>query len=158
MVTPHAASAGHAVDSIDRYIASVPIERRDAYTRLVTDIDRQIDPRFAPTVAYGMPTWVVPHEIYPAGYHCDPTIGVPFLSLANQSRYIAYYHMGIYSDPATLDWFTEAFAKTGLRLNMGRSCIRFTNPSRIPFDLMAELTARISVDDYLAMYERTLKR
>lgn len=159
MVTMHAdttSRTGH--DELDRYIASVPVERRAAYSRLIGDIRERIDPRFAVTFASGMPSWVVPHDIYPDGYHVDPTLGVPFLSLANQRSYIAYYHMGVYSDPATLAWFEAAYRATGMPLNMGRSCIRFANPARIPFGVMAALTARLDVDAFLEIYERALRR
>lgn len=159
MVTPHAhATASAGRDAINRYVAAVPPGRRGALDRLVSDVREHIDPRFDETTDSGMPSWVVPHRIYPSGYHVDPALGLPFLSIANQKNYIAVYHMGVYSDPATLDWFIEQYARTGLRLNMGRSCIRFTNVERIPFELMAELTRRIDVDEFVRLYEKALAR
>lgn len=159
MVSSHVEERGAgALDEIDRYVEAVPPARRDACTRLVDVVRDHLDPRFAATINYGMPTWVVPHDVYPEGYHVDPTLGVPFISVANQRSHIAYYHMGIAHDAPTLEWFRREFERTGATLNMGRSCIRFTNLARIPFDLMAELTHRIDVDEFVAIYERSMRR
>ena len=99
--------------------------------------------------------YVVPHSIYPAGYHCDPKLPLPFLGLASQKNNISFYHMGIYADPKLLDWFTKNYAKeVTSKLDMGKSCIRFKKPEQIPFKLIGELVSKMTVKDWIALYEK----
>jgi hypothetical protein len=98
--------------------------------------------------------YVVPHSIYPNGYHCDPKLPLPFLSIAAQKNFIALYHMGIYANPDLLNWFTDEFPKhSKLKLNMGKGCIRFRNGSQIPYTLIGELAKKMEVPDWINMYE-----
>jgi hypothetical protein len=116
-------------------------------------------PGFEANVGYGMIGFVVPHSIYPAGYHCNPKDPLPFAGIASQKNHISFYHMGIYADSALLEWFQQAYAeRVPGKLNMGKSCIRFSNPAKVPVDLLAELCAKMSVDDWIALYEKQLKR
>jgi hypothetical protein len=105
-----------------------------------------------------MPSYVVPHEIYPSGYHCDTKLPLPFISIAAQKNFIALYQMGIYADPALLDWFISEFSKhSKSKLDMGKSCIRFKKPDQIPFELIAQLVQKITVQDWIHLYEQKLK-
>ncbi|HET7415909.1 MAG TPA: DUF1801 domain-containing protein [Arthrobacter sp.] len=146
------------VTTVDDYAAELPEERRAAFGQLLSTIRQNIDPAFEEVLNYGMPSWVVPHSVHPAGYHCDPKLPVPFLSLGNQKNYIALYHMGIYSDPATLDWFQQAYRGTGYKLDMGKSCIRFKKMEQIPCELIAELMRRITLREYLDNYVSMVQR
>ena len=110
-------------------------------------------------MSYGMIGYVIPHSLYPAGYHCDPKLPLPFINIASQKNSITLYHMGIYADPKLLKWFTEAHAKASpKKLDMGKSCIRYKKMEDIPFQLYAELVTKISVEDWIARYEKMLKR
>ena len=103
--------------------------------------------------------YVVPHEVYPSGYHCDPKLPLPFLAIAAQKNFIALYHMGIYMEPALLDWFVAEFPKhSKSKLDMGKSCIRFKKPQDIPFELIAELIKKMTANDWIKLYESKLKR
>lgn len=114
---------------------------------------------FKEVMAYGMIGYVVPHSIYPAGYHCDPTLPLGFISIASQKNFVAIYHMGIYGDPKLLKWFNEAYSKVcKTKIDMGKSCIRFKKPNDIPLDLIGELCTKISVEDYLKFYEAALSK
>ncbi len=143
----------------NRYIAELPEDRKDFMQKLRETILKNLPKGFEETMQYGMISYVVPHSLYPDGYHCKPADALPFLSIASQKNHIAFYHMGIYSDPNLLKWFTEEYPKhsTG-KLDMGKSCIRFKNPKNIPFELFGELTTKISVDEWIAKYESVLKR
>lgn len=105
-----------------------------------------------------MPSWVVPHSIHPQGYHCDPKLPVPFLSLGNQKNFLALYHMGLYADAEALEWFQEAYRGTGYKLDMGKSCIRFKKMDQIPYALVGDLVRRISLQQYLDGYTAVLSR
>ena len=110
-------------------------------------------------MGYGMMGWVVPHSKYPAGYHCNPEDPLPFMSIASQKHFIAVYHMGVYANPALLKWFKAQHAKASpKKLDMGKSCIRYKKPEDIPFELIGELAAKITPDEWIATYEKVLKR
>ena len=143
---------------IDEYIASLPEDRKEPLSRLRTLIEMNLPKGFEETFSSGMINWVVPHKIYPAGYHCNPKQPLPFLSLASQKNSISLYHMGVYSDPELLSWFQDEWSKSSERkLDMGKSCIRFKRPEEIPFDLIGRLAAKLSPADWIALYEATVK-
>ena len=109
-------------------------------------------------MGYGMAGYVVPHSKYPAGYHCDPKLPLPFIGFASQKNFIAIYHMGIYADPKLLKWFTEAHAKASPKnLDMGKSCLRYKKAEDIPYELIGELVSKITPDEWIEMYERNFK-
>ena len=143
----------------DEYLANLPEDRKEAMQKLRETVLKNLPKGFEETMQYGMISYVVPHSIYPDGYHCKPTDALPFMSIASQKNHIAYYHMGIYSDPDLLKWFTEEYPNhaTG-KLDMGKSCIRFKKPGNIPFELLGELTKKISVDEWISKYESAFKR
>ena len=114
---------------------------------------------FEETMNYGMIGYVVPHTLYPEGYHCDPKLPLPFINLASQKNYIALYHMGVYSDPDLLKWFKEAYAdRVPTKLDMGKSCIRFKKPEHIPYDLVGELCSKVGTSEWISHYEKAVKR
>ncbi|MBE2279726.1 MAG: DUF1801 domain-containing protein, partial [Ignavibacteriaceae bacterium] len=111
------------------------------------------------TICYGMIAYVVPHSIYPNGYHCDTKLPLPFLSIASQKNFVAIYHMGLYANEELLNWFTTEYPKhSKSKLDMGKSCIRFKKPENIPYELISELVSKVSVNDWINIYESILKR
>ncbi len=141
------------------YLAALPADRREAVGRLRGVLLERLPKGFSETMAYGMLAYVVPHATYPAGYHCDPKQPLPFISLANQKGYVALYHMGLYADPKLLAWFTAEYPKHEAgKLDMGKSCIRFKKPDRIPFGLLGDLAGKLTPKQWIALYERELKR
>lgn len=140
------------------YLESLPEERKAAMTELRKIILKKLPKGFKETMSYGALGYVVPHSLYPGGYHCDPKLPLPFLSIASQKNFIAVYHMGIYADPELLKWFTTEYAKaTTGKLDMGKSCIRFKKPEQIPFKLIGELASKMNPGDWIALYEKNLK-
>jgi len=114
---------------------------------------------FKEMMNYGMIGYVVPHSIYPSGYHTSPDLPLPFMGIASQKNYIAFHHMGVYADPELLEWFTNEYPKhSKTKLDMGKGCIRFKNPDEIPFDLISELVSKVSVKDWIETYEKKLKK
>jgi uncharacterized protein YdhG (YjbR/CyaY superfamily) len=145
--------------TVTEYLASLPDDRKAPMTKLYKTIKKNIPKGFQETIAYGMIGWVVPHELFPAGYHCDPTMPVPFINLASQKNFIAVYHMGIYANPKLLAWFQAEWKKTTPRkLDMGKSCIRFKKVDDIPYDLIGELASKITPKQWLEIYESAMKR
>ena len=143
----------------EAYIAEIPEERQKAFNKLRSVIKENLPDGFQEQMNYGMVGYVVPHSKYPAGYHCDPKQPLPFMNIASQKNFIAVYHMGVYAKPSLLKWFTDEHAKASPRkLDMGKSCIRYKNPDDIPFDLIGELASKITTDEWIAAYEKNLKR
>ena len=109
------------------------------------------------TIVYNMIGYVVPHSLYPGGYHVNPEIPLPFINIASQKRFIAVYHMGIYADKSLLDWFKSEYPKySKVKLDMGKSCIRFKKTDQIPFNLIAELVKKITPEAWIKTYESGL--
>ena len=143
----------------DEYMAELPDERKKAMMELRKVIKKNIPKGFKEGMGYGMMGWSVPHSIYPDGYHCNPIDPLPFMGFASQKNFIAVYHMGVYSDPKLLKWFTDEYKRRATtKLDMGKSCIRFKKPDSIPFDLIGELAAKMTVNDWIARYEMVLKK
>lgn len=144
--------------TVDAYMAELPAERQKAMKELRKEIKKNLPKGFKEAMGYGMMGWSVPHSMYPAGYHCNPKDPLPFMGMASQKNFIAVYHMGVYADPKLLKWFTDAYAKAGVgRLDMGKSCIRFTNVEKIPYKLIGELASKITPEDWIRIYETNLK-
>ncbi|MEM9302870.1 MAG: DUF1801 domain-containing protein [Pseudomonadota bacterium] len=147
------------VESVDAYIAELPPERHAPMERLRDVINANLPAGFEETMGYGMPAWVVPHALYPDGYHCDPKLPLPFLNIASQKNFVALYHMGIYADDELLAWFQAEYAQVvPTKLDMGKSCIRFKRMDRIPFELVGELAAKMTPQDWIDRYESSVRR
>ncbi len=141
------------------YIDQLPQVRQEPMRLLRKCILENLPAGFEETMSYGMIGYVVPHSIYPGGYHCNPQLPLPFLNIASQKNYIAFYHSGLYADPEIKNWFTETYkARVNTKLDMGKSCVRFKNPEHIPYSLLGELCRKISVADWILIYEKQIRR
>ena len=143
----------------EQYIAQAPEERQGALNKLRATLLKNLPKGFEEQMSYGMIGYVVPHSIYPSGYHCTPDLPLPFMSFASQKNFIGFYHMGIYADTTLLEWFVNEYPKYCKRnLDMGKSCIRFKKMDNIPYELLGELVRKMSVDDWVKMYESNFKK
>ena len=142
---------------IENYLKNIPAERAVAFNTLVKVIHENIPKGFENSFQYGMISYVVPHSIYPEGYHVNPKTPLPFVSIANQKNFIALYHMGIYAEQPILDWFVNEYPKHCKRkLDMGKSCIRFKKTDEIPFELIKELITKMSCEEWINIYESNI--
>jgi len=147
-----------AATTVKAYLEELPADRREAVNKLRQEIRKNIPEGFKEEMNYGMIGYVVPHKLYPAGYHCDPSLPLPFMSVASQKNFVAVYHMGVYSMPGINKWFAEACSKAGVgKLDMGKSCIRFKNLNKIPYEVIGELASKIKPGEWIAYYEKMLK-
>ena len=148
----------HNLSSPSEYILAVDDARRGAFEKLREVILENIPEGFREEMSYGMIGYVVPHSLYPPGYHCDPKLPLPFVSIAAQKNALTLYHMGLYTQEELLVWFVAEYARHSKRkLDMGKSCIRFKKVDDIPFDLIAQLMQKISVADWIELYETKVK-
>ncbi len=143
----------------EQYLAELPEERRIVMEKLRSVASKKLPKGFNEVISYGMLGYVVPHEIYPNGYHCTPELPLPFFNIASQKNSINIYHMALYGDKQLYDWFVTEYPKhCKSKLDMGKSCVRFNKLDDIPFDLIGELLSRITVEDWIKMYEKMLRK
>lgn len=143
----------------DQYIQELPEERKEAVMKLRETVLKNIPEGFTEVINYGMLGYVVPHQIYPGGYHCDPKQPLPFANIASQKNFIALYHMGLYAMPDLMKWFTAEWAKHNpSKPDMGKSCLRFKKPEQIPYKLIGELFKKVTVHDWITCYEKNYRK
>ncbi|MBP8725155.1 MAG: DUF1801 domain-containing protein [Saprospiraceae bacterium] len=143
--------------TVAAYLEALPEDRRGPMRSLRETILSNLPEGFEECIQYGMISYVVPHSLYPGGYHCDPRQALPFLSIAAQKHYISLYHMGLYQG-LLLDWFLQSWPQHSSRKpDMGKSCIRFRKTQDIPFELIGALCRKISPDEWIRHYEAALK-
>jgi len=139
------------------YISQLPDDRKEGISKLRKIFLENLPHGFVETMNYGMIGYVVPHSAYPNGYHCDPKQPLPFINIASQKNFIALYHMGLYANPGLYNWFVTEYPKySKAKPDIGKSCIRFKKPDQIPYDLIKELAKKITVDDWINLYETNL--
>jgi len=145
--------------SPEDYISQVPEERQATLKKLRKTVKDNLPKGFEEGIQYGMIGYFVPHSTYPDGYHCTPSEPLPFMSFASQKNSVNLYHSGIYAVPEIHDWFVSEYPKHSKRkLDMGKSCIRFKNMDDIPFDLIGELCKKLTVNEWIAIYEKNVKK
>ncbi|MEM6720630.1 MAG: DUF1801 domain-containing protein [Bacteroidota bacterium] len=149
----------YQANTVDAYIEQLPEERKEVIQKLRSILQENLPEGFKEVIGYNMPAYVVPHETYPNGYHCDPKLPLPFISFASQKNFVALYHMGIYANKEIMDWFVAEYPKHAkYKLDMGKSCIRFKRMTDIPYDLIAQLAQKMSPQDWIDLYEENLVR
>ena len=145
--------------SVEDYISKTPEERKDIFKKLCDTINDNLPAGFQENISYGMIGWAVPLETYPAGYHCTPNTPLPFIGLASQKNFIAFYHMGMYVKPELLEWFVIEYSKySKSKPDIGKSCVRFKKMDDIPLELIAEISKKMSVEDWIQCYEKNFKK
>lgn len=141
------------------YINALPPDRKSAILKLRKVVLENLPNGFSETMGYGMLAYVVPHSLYPDGYHCDPKTPLPFMNIASQKKIVAIYHMGVYSNKELFDWFVEEYPKySNKKLDMGKSCIRFKKIEEIPYKLIGELSSKMTTDKWIEIYENVIKK
>ena len=141
---------------VEEYILGLPDDRQLIIQKIRETILNNLHDGFDEVIQYDMLGYVIPHKIYPAGYHVDPKQPLPYIHLASQKNYISLYHMGLYADEVLLQWFTSEYAKRcNYKLDMGKSCIRFKKMDDIPYDLIGELVSKMTAGDWITLYEKS---
>jgi uncharacterized protein YdhG (YjbR/CyaY superfamily) len=145
--------------SPQEYIKELPEDRKEPISKLRQEILNNLPKGMEEVMSYGMLGYVVPHSVYPNGYHCTPELPLPFMNLASQKNFIAVYHMGMYASKELLDWFSKEYPKYSKRkLDMGKSCIRFKKIEDIPYKLVGELAAKMNAEEWIDIYETNIKK
>ncbi|WP_405294916.1 DUF1801 domain-containing protein [Algibacter sp. Ld11] len=145
--------------TVEQYLSALPEDRKTSVNKIRDQILKNLPNGVEETINYGMLGYVIPHTVYPSGYHCDPKLPLPFINLANQKNFIAVYSMVLYAKPTLMDWFVLEYSKRcKYKLDMGKSCVRFKKMEDIPFDLIGELTAKVTAKEWISIYENSIKK
>jgi len=142
--------------TVEQYLKELPADRRAVVAAVRDVILANLDEAYDEGMQYGMIGYFVPHSVYPAGYHCDPRQPLPFLCLASQKNYLSLYLMSLYADGADNEWFQNAWANSGKKLDMGKSCLRFKKLDDLALDVLAEAIRRVPAKKHIAQYEAVL--
>ncbi len=142
-------------NTVKEILANVPREMAEPFNKLHNIIVKNLPKGFEAAISYGGLGYVVPHSIYPPGYHCKPSEPLPFAGIASRKNSINFYHMGLYTDPELMKWFVAEYPKhCAQKLEMGKSCVRFKNLDDIPYKLIADLMKKLSAKKWIEMYEK----
>jgi uncharacterized protein YdhG (YjbR/CyaY superfamily) len=145
--------------TVSDYLINLPEERKEAFNKLREVILINLPKGFEECINYGMIGYVVPHSIYKNGYHCDPKLPLPFMNIASQKNFIAFYHMGIYGNSDLMNWFVSEFPNhSKAKLDMGKSCIRFKKMNEVPFELIGKLVQQMTTTDWINQYETLYRK
>ena len=145
--------------TIAEYVKQIPEDRQPVFEKLLSILRENLPHGFEECLSYGIPAFSVPHSLYPKGYHVSPKVALPFISIASQKNFIAFYHMGLYANPELNSWWQEEYPKYSKRkLDMGKSCVRLKKMDDIPFELIQELAQKVSPEEWIATYEKQLKK
>ncbi len=143
--------------TVEDYVNQLPADRTIAIEKLRKIIKENLSSEFEEMPSYGTIGYVVPHSIYPSGYHCNTKLPLPFMNLASQKNFIALHYMG-FADKNILEWFMNEYPKhSKVKLDMGVGCIRFKKIDQIPYDLIGQLASKMSAQDWVSTYEKTYK-
>jgi len=140
----------------EAYLDSLPADRREAIEAVRAVVLKNLPEGYAEGVQYGMLGYFVPHEIYPAGYHCNPKEPVPFLSIASQKNHMALYMFCLYTNEEDMARFVADWEKSGKKLDMGKSCVRFKKIEDVPLAVIGRAVERVPVKKFLESYEAGL--
>lgn len=135
------------------YLKSLEAEPRAVLSKVRAAIKKHLPKGYAETIQYGMISYVVPLKLYPAGYLGKKDVPLPFVSLAAQKRHFALYLMNVNGNPELERWFKAEWKRSGKKLDMGKSCLRFAALDDLALDVVTESIARCPVNDFVARYE-----
>ena len=145
--------------SIETYLNSLSKDRKESVQKIIKVVEDNIPFGYSKIMNYNMPSFAIPHSIYPSGYHVTPVLPLPFIGVASQKNHIGFYHMGLYANPKLLDWFILEYPKyCNSKLDMGKSCVRFKKMNDIPYELVGELSKKMTTKEWINIYEKNIKR
>jgi len=144
--------------TVEEYLAELPPDRREVIAAVRAVILANLDSAYQEKMAYGMIGYSIPHSVYPAGYHCNPKDPLPFAGLASQKNSMAVYLMSLYiqADGADTAWFESEWAKSGRKLDKGKSCIRFQKLGDLDLNVLGQAIKRVPAKLYIKYYEANL--
>ena len=146
------------VKDVEEYLAALPEARHEAITAIREVILKNLPKGYEEGMQWGMPSYFVPLSAYPSGYNCQPDQPLPFVGFASQKNHMAFYGFCIYIDEVLKDRFVEDWKKTGKKLDMGKSCVRFKKLEDVPLKVIGDVVKRVPMKKYIKQYEEQLQQ
>jgi Domain of unknown function (DU1801) len=144
--------------TVTEYLNEVPDERQKVMTAMRKALKQNLPKGFEECMLYGMVNYVVPHSLYPKGYHVTPQHPLPFIAIASQKNYISLYHMALY-EGSLLEWFQDEWKEHSTKKpDMGKCCVRFKKPEDVSIELIEKLAEKMTPAQWIVAYEKALKQ
>ena len=150
-----AASVRSEATSAAEYLDELPDDRRGDLEVVRASMLAAIPSGVVETMNWGRSSYEIPLERYPDTYNGQPLL---FAALANQKRQMAVYLHRIYADPLIRQDFEDKYAASGQPMDIGKSCVRLTRLERLPLDVIERAVRRMSVEEYITVYEASRRR
>jgi len=139
--------------SVDDYLASLPEDRRLAISAVRKVIRKNLPTGIIESMNWGMIAYEIPLSVVPDTYNGQPHT---FAALASQKNYMSVYLTAIYGSNDLLAQFEDDYRVSGKRLDMGKSCVRFTKLDDLPLEVIGRAIASCSIEQYIAACEHSL--
>jgi hypothetical protein len=143
--------------TVEAYLEELPPERRQSLLAVREVIRAHLDEEFEEGMLYGMIGFYVPHSVYPPGYHCDPTKPLGYIGLGAQKNYLSLYLMCVYGNDKFEQQFRQDWAKTGKKLDMGKSCVRFKTADDLPLEVIGKFAGKFTARQWARHSEAALE-
>jgi uncharacterized protein YdhG (YjbR/CyaY superfamily) len=138
--------------TVDEYLASLPEDRRAVIEAVHGVIRKRVPEGYRESVNWGMIAYEIPLERYPETYNGQPLL---YAALAAQKNHYAVYLNGTAMSADRQARFRMAYLKTGKRLDMGKSCVRFKKLDDLPLGVIGDEVASTTPEALIAQYERS---
>jgi hypothetical protein len=135
--------------TIEQYLAELAEPRRSEISQLLDLIRANLPSGFIETMAWGMIVFQVPLEVSGPTYNDQPLAAV---ALASQKNHISFYLSAIYASEELTGEFQSRWANSGKRLDMGKSCVRFTSLEKADLETLAWAVSRFDPVRFSEMY------
>nr|AIF19784.1 hypothetical protein [uncultured marine group II/III euryarchaeote KM3_87_G01] len=139
-------------DTVEEYLAKLPENRKDSFLEVRQMIIDNLPDGYVESINWGMLSYEVPLQVYPDTYNGEPLM---FCALAAQKRNLSLHMMSVYQDQEQRKLLLDAFEELGVKPNMGKSCLRFTNVAKIPMQTIGQLISDCSMDEFIESYEKS---
>jgi len=135
----------------DEYIAGLTDDRREQMSEVREVILKNLPKGIEENMNWGMIAYEIPLSTYPDTYNGQPLM---YAALASQKNYMAVYLTNVYGNPKLEEWFLAEYKKTGKKLDMGKSCVRFKTIDDLPLELIGKTIAKTTPEDMIDVFEK----
>jgi hypothetical protein len=141
--------------TVAAYLKSLPPAQRRVVATVRNVVRKHLPKGYREAMSFGMITYGIPLKTYPNTYNGQPLC---YAGLAAQKRHYALYLMGAYADPKNGKKLAAGFKARGKKLDMGKSCLRFTSLDDLPLDVIGETIASTPPEQMIAYFEKSRPR
>lgn len=140
--------------TVEQYLAELTPERRETIARVRESILRALPDGYQETMNWGMISYEIPLDRYPETYNRQP---LSYVALAAKKNHNGLYLMTVYANQERAERLRRAFREAGMKLDMGKACVRFRSADDLPLEAIEALIAETTPDQYIEEYEAARK-